>query len=164
MHNIKQIKAQVWNALQSKYKVWYKRVYFKYPSIGEWRPDRVLKSVVHSATTIHSLHTQVLVVRDTYMDIWSKLFCTILYTYSGVHSTPVPWSVLYYASKIGENLFTDCVVSIGVNKFKLAVNSFGPCFIHIILCHTIRNNLFNSGGIHYSQFNIWCDVHTQIWI
>ena len=34
MHNIKQIKAQVWNALQSMYKVWYKRVYFKYPSIG----------------------------------------------------------------------------------------------------------------------------------
>ena len=62
----------------------------------------------------------------------------------------MPQSVLYYASKIGENQFTDCVASIGVNKLKLTVISFGTCFIHVILCHNIRNNLFNGGGTWYS--------------
>jgi len=94
------------------------------------------------------------------LHIWSKLFCTILRTYSEVCFTPVPWSVLYYASAIGENLFTDYVASIRVNKLKLTVNSFGPCSIHKRLRHTIRNNPPNVGGICYGWFNIWCDDNT----
>ena len=62
---------------------------------------------------------------------------------------PVPQHMLHYASKMEEDLFMDCVASIRVNKLKLRVNSFGPCSIHIRLCHTIRNNIFNSGGICY---------------
>ena len=61
----KQIEAQVWNTLQSIYKVWYKRVYFKYPSIGEWRPDRMLKTVVHSVTTIYMVFIPIYVSLTT---------------------------------------------------------------------------------------------------
>ena len=71
--------------------------------------------------------------------------------------------MVHCASEMGEDLFTSPVASITVNKFKLTLNSFGPCSIHIRLCDTNRNNNFNGGGMCYSHFNIWGDDQTQIW-
>jgi hypothetical protein len=61
----------------------------------------------------------------------------------------VPQLFLHCASKMGENLFIDCFVSIRGNTLKLSINLLGPCSIHIILCYTTRNNILNGWGIFY---------------
>ena len=149
------------------YKVWHKRVYSQFPGIGKSRPETVIKIITHCTICVTMIHMvfqpQIWVSLHQFLEIVSKLFCVILYTHSGMCSIPMPQPFLCSASTMGENLFIDCFVSIRGNILKLRIKPFGPCSIHTRLCSSTRNNIFNSWGICYDWFNIWCGDHTQIW-
>ena len=188
------VEAQAWSGFHSMYKVCCKRVYSKILSIGESIPETVVETVIQSETCVATFYNIFLphncVPFNQYLEFlgklfysilctyygvrsmpvpqhfmcntsvtrvnwwindwiffdwksqfhvclyqfWllcSKLFCTILYTYYGVCSMPVPQHVMCHASVTGVDLFIYQIESYTANSEGCVVNSFDPYSIHI---------------------------------
>src|ERR1700674_3229489 len=110
------------------YKVCYQRVYPKTSSIGESIPETVVETVIQSETCVATFYNIFLphncVPFNQYLEFLGKLFYTILYTYYGVCSRPVPQPFMCHVSVTGVDLFIYQIESYTVNSEGCVVNSF----------------------------------------
>ena len=100
---------------------------------GSMPQDSVCLTVLSPYSKQQWMMVLITVLTHQFLEIVSKLFCAILYTYSGVCSMLVPQFFLCCASQMGENTFIDCFASIRGNILELRINIFGPCSIHAIV-------------------------------